>query len=1210
MSVEIYTYGYGDLMQTALNAIAAIVSSSNFKGMLATAIALYLARVFWNTAHGRYVDFGRILKNITLIIALALSLTQIKDTVIVTDKTTPSLSGIVDNVPVAVYLPLWFSNRAEYVITRTFETAFSLPDGVSYNSVGYAGGVKNLRDAAYYIRIEDAYLKESLVQFYKDCVFAALIEGLISPDQVKRDTVKNVITAAASAEPSRTTVYYSSSYPDGVSKTCEEAAGLIKTDLDKDRDKAFADLAKVMGYGTNTAALESVLGSELQYFMGISSNAKDAVYQEALLTVSHDALIRKAGEAGLDPNQLGLTVATTKEKLFLTNASMGDTIRAFLPYIRAFLNILFVAVTPVLIVIGIGMGRPLQYIGTAVMLAAFPLFWGMIGSVINWIIASQVNDLAQVIETTKYSTATINIENYPVVVSALKEWLTIGGWASSLIIILSLALLTGSTYAFVRFAGGFASGIAGAASSSAAGAATGNLSYGNVSVGNTSANNFSANKFDDTSIFRTGQQISQHNDITRTHDRIFSDRDSTIYDHSTIFRNGANASIDGQSIFGTKSYSYGGGTNYSDLQQAGKDNIYNHQKSNGTDTSKQETYSLQDKGSSAVSGNEAYRLSQNANFNLNGTENLLGGNQKSYTYGLNRNSTILDGQGFGDSQRASDKTLATADGGLGWKGGPGSGGAGGSSGRFPSKGGNPYLQALKKLSPDINLNLGIRGINDRTYENHVSHDGKLNNQIGDSENTAIVDLFAKKYGFNVSGGIGETGNHDISGSINFNNEKAYLANTSTAKVHRGHEGDSISSTARVGSGASINRHYDERENSTFQKALIPGLIERAKHDQFLSNRLNQLMNTARTYISEDARRFIDTLEDSGQGDRAKAILLGVAATKSPEIANELVYLAQQNYRDVKEHVEEKMNLVADEVKTKGEQIDPNHFDPQLKEKVVKSLYDTSRNAQQLKEEAQKGVAKVHGKAAAQVESSRGKALAKEGTVDQAHNALTRRYSTEVKKFHKEFNKHEEKANETPSTLRALHNAAQTKEFKMAAGAMAVQKAYEAYRTLAEAKAAKDVTERLAKRTHIADVHDLFNIGKKQAAKEAIKDTVVDMAKGFGKWLARGATAAGGAYLGALIDAEPAGEQVVPVNSMNDLKNLQPGQVGRIGNYYISPLPNGNFLVSSENDQGKELSLAETAQLVLMDKDKLEKTGSTKLVLSPQAAERLKAKLIE
>ena len=131
---------------------------------------------------------------------------------------------------------------------------------------------------------------------------------------------------------------------------------------------------------------------------------------------------------------------------------MGDTIRAFLPYIRAFLNILFVAVTPILIVIGIGMGRPLQYIGTAVMLAAFPLFWGMIGSIINWIIASQVNDLAQVIETTKYSTATINIENYPVIVSALKEWLTIGGWASSLIIILSLALLTGSTYAFVRFA--------------------------------------------------------------------------------------------------------------------------------------------------------------------------------------------------------------------------------------------------------------------------------------------------------------------------------------------------------------------------------------------------------------------------------------------------------------------------------------------------------------------------------------------------------------------------------------------------------------------------------------------------------------------------------------------------------------------------------------------------------------------------------------
>jgi hypothetical protein len=942
--------------------------------------------------------------------------------------------------------------------------------------------------------------------------------------------------------------------------------------------------------------------------MGISSNAKDAVYQEALLTVSHDALIRKAGEAGLDPNQLGLTVVTTKEKLFLTNASMGDTIRAFLPYIRAFLNILFVAVTPILIVIGIGMGRPLQYIGTAVMLAAFPLFWGMIGSIINWIIASQVNDLAQVIETTKYSTATINIENYPVVVSALKEWLTIGGWASSLIIILSLALLTGSTYAFVRFAGGFASGIAGAASSSAAGAATGNLSYGNVSVGNTSANNFSANKFDDTSIFRTGQQISQHSDITRTHDRIFSDRDNIIYDHSTTFRNGTNASIDGQSIFGTKSYSYGGGTNYSDLQQAGKDNVYNHQKSNATDTAKQNIYSVQEKGSSAVSGNEAYRFSQNANFSLNGTENLLGGNQKSYTYVLNRNSTVLDGQGFGDSQRASDRTLATADGGFSWKGS--SGGGGGFSGRLSGKGGNLYLQALKKLSPDINLSLGIRGVNDKTSESHTSHDGKLNNQIGDSENTAIVELFAKKYGLNVSGGLGETGKHDISGSINFNNEKAYLANTSTAKVHRGHEGDSMSSTARVGLGASINRHYDEGENSTFQKALIPSLIERAKHDQFLSNRLNQLMNTARTYISEDARRLIGILEDSGQGDQAKAILLGVAATKSPEIANELVQLSQQNYRDVKEHVDEKMNLVADEVKTKASNIDPNLFDSQLKEKVTEGLSNASGNAQQLVEKAQKETVKVHGEAENQVESNREKALAKESSVNHALHALTKRFNAEVKNFHQKYGEYERKANENPSTLKAIENALKTKESGLVAGALVASKAHDLYKTAVEAKAAKEVVEQFGKKSRSADVHEIFNIGKKQTAKELLTDTALNTAKTAGKWITRGAAGVGGAFLGAMIDAEPAGEQIIPVNSLNDLRNLQPGQVGRIGNYYVSPLPNGNYLVSNGKDEERELSPAETAQLILMDRNKLERTGSTKIVLSPQAAETLKSKLLE
>ena len=1230
MSIEIYTYGYGDLMQTALNAIAAIVSSSNFKGMLATAIALYLARVFWNTAHGRYVDFGRILKNITLIIALALSLTQIKDTVTVTDRTTPSLSGIVDNVPIAVYLPLWFSNRAEYVITRTFETAFSLPDGVSYNSVGYSGGVKNLRDAAYYIRIEDAYLKESLVQFYKDCVFAALIEGLISPDQVKRDTVKNVITAAASAEPSRTTVYYSSSNPDGVSKTCEEAAGLIKTDLNKDRDKAFADLAKVMGYGTNTAALESVLGSELQYFMGISSNAKDAVYQEALLTVSHDALIRKAGEAGLDPNQLGLTVATTKEKLFLTNASMGDTIRAFLPYIRAFLNILFVAVTPILIVIGIGIGRPLQYIGTAVMLAAFPLFWGMIGSIINWIIASQVNDLSQVIETTKYSTATINIENYPVVVSALKEWLTIGGWASSLIIILSIALLTGSTYAFVRFAGGFASGIAGAASSSAGSLAMGNISAGNVSTDNVSANNTSMNKWDSTFIFSGGYQLSNRENIINQH----------IFDNENLYRDrvaqdtGATTTHNGVTTALADSKGAGHTTTAGTGESGGKTYTYGHNVGNTKQTTDGVNYLKNDSGSKTVSAQQTAGTSTQGALGQQGNFALSGGEDRRYNYSLNSRNSILDSDKYSLNLSNADKTVAKVGAGLnlGSRGGKGGAGGGAPSGENLPAG----LKGLVKKGAIGLLNLGnlnasVEGFSENNKSVSSSHGGSRDRSVGTGEDFGIAEALSRRYSFTQNASFNRSGNISLTGNEVISDGMAYGVIHSTGENRLGTDsrtgGESLAYSQQAHFGQQASRTSGFRGTADGWSRVVETAKRLGVYDSLVAE--------ADRIVSQNPElvRANSWLSQTASPEQMELMKIQQAYGMSPKFREIVSNLAEG--REVKELFDRAQDRISDyseEVKEKSKAINTDVLNQNLKNEVVRGKNEYGQRAEELREQARgRAVGLVHG-ARTKSEDYKDKADSYSGDLQMAHKRLTDLVNNRTGEFNQKQSEAEQKASEKASIPKALGNLWGSDSGKVMLG---LAGANAMYNLSQGAKTVRDVMKNLKRAGEETITRDAVGAPIQRFERQEAESLAERIASRIGL-LGRGALKAlGPVSIAAEVlnpDRVSSSEISGTVSSDKDLQNLQPNQTARIGNtdLVIQNLGNGRYALAGHGQsqvltekQARELlrqhanltgsqaeiekqllELARREGTVVLNQEKLERTGSSRVVADPEKLAKL------
>ena len=820
MAYEIYTYDYGDMMQNILNAVAAIVSSDNYIGIVASAATIYLVYKMLQAVFGREGDLTSIMKNLIILVAVISALTQIKSTVIINDRVSPSKTGIVSNVPWAIAFPLWISSRLEYILTNTFETALSVPSEVSYNTVGFAGGLKNIRDASLYIQIADPYLRQSIVQFHKDCVFTAILDGFLNPAQVAKDKVVNVISAAGSLEPARPTVIYSSANPNGVTTTCEDASTEILNRINTDKVNAFSSLAQAMGYSETT--LENLLGGEFAFYLGISDNAKDTVYQEALLTISKDALISKAAEAGIDPNQLGLTIATAKEKMFLSNVSAGEQVKELLPEIRAILVMLASLSTPIILAIGLAVGRPIKYAATAFAIFFFPVLWGMLDAFVNFYINSKFTELKGLVASTSYSSATINIVNYPLIHLKLKDSLAAAGWLATMIPVISVMLASGSAYAFVKVAGGITSSIVGSSSGAAASTATGNLSYGNASIGNrsynnlsaenTSFNNFSANKWDSTVLFGKGIQISNSD--------IFSDRkireftNKAIVDTQNVVKAGNVLNFDGTNIVPTLNRNLASNNtqqtskDYSTLKNAG--NV----ERDGVLTDWGIRFSLLDRAGKGTTGGKVQSYADNTNITSNanivkeaGKQNKLDNSVES-SKGINTTEVQQEGKQH-TTQSAIDIPLGAN-----------------LNAKFPRltsgsrtpvvsltpsvspKGRkSPWMEPLSLITPNQHIEMNVLGRDYSVKSEGYNKQNQITQNLNKRETSGQTENAGRRASISNSGSKGESYSENVAYREDFQSSKQGDISRTTGISSVGETSYFKQNTANIGQRASEGNNY-------------------------------------------------------------------------------------------------------------------------------------------------------------------------------------------------------------------------------------------------------------------------------------------------------------------------------------------------------------------------------------------------------------------
>lgn len=741
------------------------------------------------------------------------------------------------------------------------------------------------------------------------------------------------------------------------------------------------------------------------------------------------------------------SVSTVKEKLFLTNTTLGDSIREFLPYLRVYLTVIFIAFGPILLLVGLATGNIFRYASTAFFLALFPVFWGGVGAVTNFIVSHQLTYLRDIVEAAKYSEPTFNVEDYPYIVSALKEWLTIAGWAGSAVIALSLAIMTGSTYAFVRFAGGFVSGLAGAASGSAGGIAMGNISAGNVSTDNVSANNTSMNKWDSTSVFANGRQIrnteiySIFKEVSFINRNLHEDIQRNVKEHTdaNIWRNinehteadiwkevterdiGAKISVNGQPVRAGDTLSAGHQASSGVSKTAGDSSVFDTGKSTGKTYTYGKNWNLSETGNRSNTGDITRAIAEHARLNVTGLESLTAGTGQDYNHRISDQSTVGSSLKGSDEQTHQGMVEAGVNVGVGTgggSGGAGSGGAGAGGGRS-----NPLISLLKKFGGNVQIGSKDYNINRQNFTK--AFDKAVQN--ADANQVAEFLRYAKQHGINLSSILDRSGQEALLSKLAYAFSQQAGVGESTGFSRSGQEFDRFSQKLNFGTNYQSNEQAFAGRNVAITRDALAGLFtqNRQLFDRLVERASSYLSGTPFASIgAEDYAKYKDSLE---AGNYATAFSYGSAviqeALVNPKFAEELRGALQDGrIKELETEVKEHTGEIRDRINAEKEAVNPQEvLNKEVQQKAEGSLERYRNRAEGIRNRVDAGYKEVKNKVSQNVESEKGDINAVKEQTDRAKEHLTQAFNHQAHQVNNKQQEIEKKANEPASPLTAGKN---------------------------------------------------------------------------------------------------------------------------------------------------------------------------------------------
>ena len=451
----IHSIGDAQFLSQVLNAVAMIIGTNDFVqlvsiGLLLGAIIVVLQGLFRGA---REIPWHQLLLGWILYACMFVPTT----TVIVEDAYTGKAYP-VDNVPVGVAFAGSMISNIGYGVTNLFETAYGDVKGISQGTFAEPLVILNaVRQHSADMRVlqeldksigQGTDIQKTLHNYIKECTLPKLALSITTPTDLVTGDMMDELKFESS-------IYGTRSYignPSGQNLTCAEAWKKIEPALEKIKDPKFINqlstAANLKGEAGNKATYDdyqaafdmlNMNGTAVEQFM-LASTIKP-IYEKAV-----SGYYRNLGDktSAIMFNQ----AVQQRNTQWAAEASMFMTVvRPFLSFFEGFMYSITPVLAFLLVLGGIGISLGIKYI----LLILWIQLWMPVLSICNlYIIMSARGELAAQTFTSFYSVDKLG--------QSLEHWMATGGMLASATPLISLFLITGSTFAFTsltqRMAGG------------------------------------------------------------------------------------------------------------------------------------------------------------------------------------------------------------------------------------------------------------------------------------------------------------------------------------------------------------------------------------------------------------------------------------------------------------------------------------------------------------------------------------------------------------------------------------------------------------------------------------------------------------------------------------------------------------------------------------------------------------------------------------
>lgn len=533
MVFEIFSYWNMRELELVFNAVASIVGSGNYLGLMRTLAIVGLLSMAMAVLAGfsQLPDFGR------WIIMLAVfngMLLVPKVNVVLTDRTGTEAPRTVANVPIGLAA---FAHSVSHIgdwLTTTFETTFSLPGDIQFRTNGTLFGHR-VQQEIMHTKFDNSILNSNILEFYRECITPEFDTGfIVASEMAKSNDIWTYLSGKTNPGRLVTIRAVPGSTPAADTYGCDVAYTHLGTQITYVNTQQMNALGKRLYPGLPTAAANAAVQSSIQtstnYMLGISMSAMDITKQTAMSNFMIDAqymLPAQIGDtAGAAANLAQAQAIRSTSESYKLMAKVGEST---MPKIKNIIEVVQYSIFPIIMLLILMAGHKGGLVLKAyVMSLVWVQLWPPLYAIMHMIMTIHSQELAAMTSGMGLSMAEYNQVNN----AYISDEAIAGMIAATAIPMIASAIVKGGDVGASAL-GGAISSPSQQATQAATAASQGNFSMGNASLGNQSASNLSMGKVNARSELTDGGMSITGSDNVNT----FHGKNGAVINNSAAMQN-------------------------------------------------------------------------------------------------------------------------------------------------------------------------------------------------------------------------------------------------------------------------------------------------------------------------------------------------------------------------------------------------------------------------------------------------------------------------------------------------------------------------------------------------------------------------------------------------------------------------------------------------------------------------------------------------